>query len=202
MLGISRLERRHSESGCHIGCYSVVILEMCSWRGDTGYDCFVSSDFLKSSHLWLWFLPSTINTIPDSFPEGVPQSLMDCCFSACFFPTSLNVCTCLHLSGAWHHWPTCELPSTSVPHPVLSLGECSIRYEGWRWFIRNTSSSQTGPKQTGESTLLAEEGIKAYQGLLAKENRMFLSFKSSRSNLVTRWQVQVVCLGDDPRTHK
>lgn len=152
------------------------------------------------THLWLWFLPSTINMIPDSFPE-VPQSLMDCCSSAWFFPTPLKACTCLQLSGAWHHWPTCGLPSASVPHPVLSLGECSVRYEGWRWFIRNTSASQTGPKQTGESTLSAEEGIKAHQGLLAKENGMFLSFKSSRSNPVTRWQVRV-CLGDDPRTHK
>ena len=59
-----------------------------------------------------------------------------------------------------------------------------------------------GPKQTGESTLSAEEGIKAHQGLLAKENGMFLSFKSSRSNPVTRQQVQVVHLGDDPRTQK
>lgn len=57
-------------------------------------------------------------------------------------------------------------------------------------------------EQTPEFTLSAEEGIKVHQGLLAKEKGMFLTFKSLRSNPKTRWQVQVVHLGDGPRIHK
>lgn len=103
------------------GCYSMVSMEICSWHRDTGRHCFSLLESPKvMTCLWLWFLPTTINTIPGPYCKVSINPWWTAVLQLWFI---YQLFRSVHLSPACQHRLSCKLPCTSVISPASSLGE-------------------------------------------------------------------------------